>query len=41
MALGTGNPSIWEAESGGSEFEASLGYLARVCLKKTNKKLHK
>ena len=24
------NPSIWEAETGGSWFEDSLGYLARL-----------
>ena len=27
------NPSIWEAETGGSEFVASLSYLVRPCFK--------
>jgi hypothetical protein len=31
------NPSTWEAEVGGGEFKASLGYIVRSCLKKKKK----
>lgn len=30
------NTNIWEAETEGSEFEASLGYEVRYCKNKTN-----
>jgi hypothetical protein len=31
------NPSTWEAESGGPQYEAILIYIARTCLKKRKK----
>jgi hypothetical protein len=31
------NPSTWEAETGGSGIQASLGYIARHCLKEKKK----
>jgi hypothetical protein len=30
------NPSTWEAEAGRSEFQVSLGYTKKPCLKQTN-----
>jgi cytochrome c oxidase assembly factor CtaG len=34
MVLYTYNPSIQEAETGGSGVQGQLGYIARPCLKK-------
>jgi hypothetical protein len=33
ILMHTCHPSTGEAEAGGSEFESSLGYIARPCLK--------
>jgi hypothetical protein len=39
MVVHTCNPSNWEAKRGSHEMEASLGYIAKPCLKKKKKKL--
>jgi hypothetical protein len=31
------NPSTWEVEAGESQFQVSLGYIGRDCLKNPNK----
>jgi hypothetical protein len=39
MVAHTCNPSTWEAEVGDCDFEASLDYRMRLCLKKRKGKL--
>jgi hypothetical protein len=38
MVVNTNNPSTVQAEARGSQFEASMGYIARPCLYRKIKK---
>jgi hypothetical protein len=40
MAVPTFNPSTQEADKGGSEFEASQGYMEKPCLEKPKENTH-